>query len=211
MKTRQPKIRIRETASALNGFNQSFSINIINNKDPLIQLNETRNKINKFLSYKLKTLFGLKFIETIKVTFMKMKDDGFEHKIAHFNGKPQIITNQNQISQALKISKLQILNFIAQWQSEGSDWIIESVDNHFLNILVYRLLKGSSYIKLPQELNHHMKGLINLQNNDNKCFRWCHIRYLNPQDKDPHRIKKCDKDFINKLDYSGIEFPVRVN
>ena len=69
-------------------------------------------------------------------------------------------------------------------------------------------MKGSSYIELPQELRHHRKGLINMKNEDNECFRWCHIRYLNPQDKNPQRIKKSDKEFIKKLDYSGIEFPV---
>ena len=49
-----------------------------------------------------------------------------------------------------------------------------------------------------------------MKNEDNECFRWCHIRYLNPQDKDPQRIKKSDKAYINKLDYYGIEFPVNV-
>ena len=29
-----------------------------------------------------------------------------------------------------------------------------------------------------------------IMNNDNECFRWCHIRYLNPQEKDPQRSKK---------------------
>ena len=97
---------------------------------------------------------------------------------------------------------------IAQGVSKGSGWTIESVNNHYLNIVQYQPMKGSSYIKLPEELNNSKKGLINLQNNDNQCFRWCHIRYLNPQDKKPQRIKKSDKEYINKLDYSGIEFPV---
>ena len=51
--------------------------------------------------------------------------------------------------------------------------------------------------------------MINIKNkNDDECFRWCHIRYLNPQNKDPQRIKKADKKFIEKLNYSSIEFPV---
>ena len=32
-----------------------------------------------------------------------------------------------------------------------------------------------------------------MKNEDDECFRWCHIRYLNPQDKDPQRIKKTIK------------------
>ena len=38
-----------------------------------------------------------------------------------------------------------------------------------------------------------MKGLINLKNKDIECFKWCHIRFINPQNKDPDRIKKQDK------------------
>ena len=44
-----------------------------------------------------------------------------------------------------------------------------------------------------------------MKNEDNECFRWCHIRHLNPQDKDPQRIKKSDKQYIKNLDYTGIE------
>ena len=47
-----------------------------------------------------------------------------------------------------------------------------------------------------------------MKNKDNECFRWCHIRHLNPQGKNPQRIKKIDKQYIENLNYSGIEFPV---
>ena len=99
---------------------------------------------------------------------------------------------------------------ISQWISEGSGWTIQSVDNHYINIVKYQPMKGSSYMKLPQELQHSSKGLINMKNDHNKCFRWCHIRHLNPQNKDPQRIKKSDKAFIQNLDYKGIEFPVTI-
>ena len=69
-------------------------------------------------------------------------------------------------------------------------------------------MNGSSYIQLPQELRNSAKGLINMQNKDNECFRWCHIRYLNPQIKDPQRIKKSDKQYISNLKYDGVEFPL---
>ena len=50
--------------------------------------------------------------------------------------------------------------------------------------------------------------MINIKNQDNECFRYCHIRHLNPQEKNPQRIKKKDKEIIEKLDYSVIEFPI---
>lgn len=50
--------------------------------------------------------------------------------------------------------------------------------------------------------------LIYMKNTDNECFRWCHIRYLNPQDKDLHRIKKTDRNMVQELNYQSVEFSV---
>ena len=202
------KIKINEKAKALKGYTKSFEIGIKNNKDPLKQLQSTRKGIKFHIESILKSMKGLKFVENLKVTFKKNSKNEIITKTAYFNSKPKTIINKTQITEELQSSKHEILNITAQWISEGSGWTIESVDNHYLNIVQYEPMKGSSYIELPQELNNPKKGLINLKNNDNECFRWCHIRYLNPQDKNPQRIKKSDKEFIKKLDYSGIEFPV---
>ena len=204
-------IEIDKVAKALKRNVESFKISIIDNKDPLLQLQNTRKAIKDHIIKKLISKKGLKFIETIRVTFRKPKDNQIEFKTAFFNSKAQEITNNVMVAEALKLSKDHILNMVAQWISEGSGWTIESVDSHYLNIVKYQPIKGSSHIELPLELQHHLKGLINIKNNDNECFRWCHTRYLNPQDKNSQRIKKCDKEYINKLDYSGIEFPVKLN
>ena len=204
------KIKINEKAKALKGYTKSFEIGIKNNKDPLKQLQSTRKGIKFHIESILKSMKGLKFVENLKVTFKKNSKNEIIIKTAYFNSKPKTIINKTQITEELQSSKHEILNITAQWISEGSGWTIESVDNHYLNIVQYEPMKGSSYIKLPEELRHPKKGLINMKNNDNECFRWCHIRYLNPQEKDPQRIKKIDKEYINQLDYSGIEFPVTV-
>ena len=204
------KIKINEKAKALKGYTKSFEIGIKNNKDPLKQLQSTRKGIKFHIESILKSMKGLKFVENLKVKFKKNSKNEIITKTAYFNSKPKTIINKTQITEELQSSKHEILNITAQWISEGSGWTIESVDNHYLNIVQYEPMKGSSYIELPQELNNPKKGLINLKNNDNECFRWCHIRYLNPQDKYPQRIKKIDKEYINQLDYSGIEFPVTV-
>ena len=69
-------------------------------------------------------------------------------------------------------------------------------------------MHGSSYVELPMELRNPKIGLINIKNKDDECFRWCHIRHLNPQEKDPQRIKKEDKKMFNELNYDGIDFPL---
>lgn len=88
---------------------------------------------------------------------------------------------------------------------------MDSLVSHYINFAKYNPLDGGSYIILPKELRHAMKGLINIQNKkDNESFRWCHIRLLNPQDEHPERVKECDRAMVGKLDYSGVEFRVTV-
>ena len=153
---------------------------------------------------------GLKYVQTLKITFMKYSGKEIVIKTAFFNTPADTILNDIDIKDSLKFSIEYILNKIGSWISEGSGWNIKSVDSHYINIVKYQPLKGSSYIELPTELRNSAKGLINLQNKDNECFRWCHIRHLNPQEKYPQRIKKSDKEYVDKLDYSGIEFPVTI-
>ena len=203
-----PRTIIKQTDKALKGFTKSFEIDIKSNKDPLTQMQNTRKAVERHVTNLLNETKGLKYVETLKVTFEKISDGGIIEKTAYFNSAPQTIINQMEINEALQMSKQNILNQISQWISEGSGWTVQSVDSHYLNIVKYKPMNGSSYIQLPSELRNSAKGLINMKNEDNECFRWCHIRHLNPQDKDPQRIKKVDKPYVENLDYSGIEFPV---
>ena len=43
---------------------------------------------------------------------------------------------------------------------------------------------------LPIELRLPRKGLINIQNKDQKCFLQCHVSHINPSKEHPGKIKK---------------------
>jgi len=81
---------------------------------------------------------------------------------------------------------------------------VEKIDNIYINLVSYRPLKGSSYI----QLQNSAKGLISLKIKNNECFRWCHIRHLNPKKTNPQRIKRKDKALVDTLHYRGIAFPI---
>ena len=185
-----PRTEINETARAFQGFTKSYEVGIKNDKDPLVQLNTTRLAIAHFLKQLLPQMKGFKFIETLKITFKQQVGDEIIKQIGHFNSKPKTIINPQDLTPALDVNVEQIMNTIHKWISQGSAPIINSVNGHFINIIKYEPITGSSYIKLPTELQHHKHGIINPKNNDSQCFRWCHVRHLNPQNKDPQRIKK---------------------
>ena len=62
---------------------------------------------------------------------------------------------------------------------KDSDWITDSVIDHNINISKYNPLASSGYTKLPKELDHPRKVLINIQNIDgHECFKWFLVRCL---------------------------------
>ena len=90
------RTKIEQVANALKGYTKSFEIGIKNNKDPLEQLQSTRKAIEHHIRNILKSMKGLKFVETLKVTFKKLVNDETVYKTAHFNSKAQtIINNRN--------------------------------------------------------------------------------------------------------------------
>ena len=56
------------------------------------------------------------------------------------------------------------------------------------------------------------KRLINIKQRkkDQKCFLWCHARYIKPI-KTHLRITRKDKELVNDLNCDGIKFPAQGN
>ena len=92
--------------------------------------------------------------------------------------------------------------------NEESDWIVELIESQYISISTSRPLSRSSYVKMPAELRRPRKGIINIKNNDQKCFLWCHVRHINPVKTHQERIALKDKEIANDLDYDGVGFPV---
>ena len=76
-----------------------------------------------------------------------------------------------------------------------------------IDTVEYKPLKGSSYIPLPEYLANK-KGIINMKNEDDECFKWSITRAMYPIDSHPERITADLIEQSKKLDWSGIVFPV---
>ena len=201
---------IKEKSKALKGNVKSYEVSIVNSYDPSVQLNSTRIATIKFLIELLSITRGFKFNSTLKVRLSKRTENGTIYREPYFNAGPYTVTNSDSISESINNAIERILELIAGWLSEGSGWIFELVLLHNINIVSYFPLKGNSYIKLPEELRNPKKTLVNPKNVDNRCFLWCHNRYLNPLKVHPERITKADREYVKRLDYTGVTFPVTI-
>ena len=206
-----PKRIFKKLASALKNYTRSYKVSLLSNDDVLFELIDSENTIHDLLKKELDEFKAIKFIQTLKVIFEKIIEK-FSFKTGHFNSKPKILMNENEIPKIQKESQDEIINKIQEWVSEGSGWTIYSISSHHFNFINYQPLNGSSYIDLPTELINSSKGLINIINEDDKCFLYCHLYHLHKKEiiKNPQRVSKY-KQYVNEVDYSKIKFPVEQN
>ena len=89
----------------------------------------------------------------------------------------------------------------------GSGWRFEKVIKLVLHTTRWEPLYGGSYIPLDPYLANK-KALINMQNEDDKCFMWSVLRALYPKDTNPQRIDKDLKSKQDSINMKGIKYPV---
>ena len=169
-------MNIVKNKTAFSGYAQSYKIEIIDKKDVITQLEGSEMSIKNLFKDLLMEMKGFKYQITLNVLLDKVKSNDFiEYSAVYFNS----LTN-TVIGKKYHLNKCfnEIIFKLKNWISHGSGWNVDSILNQYLNISSYKPLSGSTYCKLPKELCHPIKGLINIQNNDNKCYLWCHVRYL---------------------------------
>ena len=152
----------------------SYKVEIVEKKDPIVQLEASKLSIKNLFS----ETKGFKYQITVEVLLKEDKHNGeIEFRPVYFNLVTKTVTNH-----MFKLEKSfeEILYMIDVWINNRSGWIIELTDYQCINISTYTPLLESSYIDLPVELRRPRKGLINIKNKDKKCFLWCHVRHINP-------------------------------
>ena len=146
----------------------SYKVEIIEKKNPVVQLEASKFSIGDLFSDLLNETKGFKYQITVKVLLKKYKLDGeIEFAPVYFNSLTKTVINHKF---RLENSFQEILYMIDVWINNESDSNVESIESQYINISTYRPLSRSFYIDLPVELRSPRKGLINIKNKDKKCF-----------------------------------------
>ena len=200
------ELKIVKTNNAFSGYARTYKIEIVDKRDVIVQLKSSDISLKELFKDLLVALKGFKYQVTLKALLSKVKSsDEIEYNPVYFNSFTKTVINEDyKLDECFN----EIIFRLENWISHGSGWIVEEMISQYLNLSSYLQLSGSTYVKLPKELSYPMKGLINIQNNDNKCSLWCHVRHLNCKGKNLWRISGKDREISRGLNYSGIEFPV---
>ena len=185
------ELNIVKNKTAFSCYTQSYKIEIIDKKEVIIQLKSSEISIENLLQDLLIKMKGFKYQNALCILISKVKSSDFiEYSTAYLNSLTKTVIGEEY---SLNECFNEILFRLENWISHGSGWNFDSILNQYLNISSYKPLSGSAYCKLPKELSRPMNGLINIQNDDNKCSLWRHVRYLNCNGKNLFSITKEDK------------------
>ena len=167
-----------------------------------------KRSINDLFRDLLEENRGFKYILSTRVTLKKWNNatNAYDIDTIFRNSDPITVINKRF---DLGIAYETLKHRLSIYSDGGSGWIIDKIEDIWITVANYEPLPGSSYFPLPIELRNSMKGLINLKNKDTKCFKWCHIKFMNPQNSHPERINNQGKKIESTLDYRGINFPMK--
>ena len=171
-------------------------------KDPLLLLSDHKVKVTDQLRKELQK-GGTEWYLSVQVQFKK------EGKTAEpvFRAHCQIALNPDDLDEGFQKSAKKIYQSLTEYQRDGSNWILDHVINLTLNVANYKPLSGSSFLDLPSYLKNK-NAIVNIKNNDQKCFLWSILAALYPSERNPDCVSHYEK-YEDSLNMTGISYPVR--
>ena len=129
--------------------------------------------------------------------------------ITHFSSKTHSMISDEDFGNEYPTMTAKVLESFAAYQKLGSGWRLHSIEMLEIFITKFRPLQGKSYKPLPKIIAKK-KAVINMENDDDQCFKWAVTRALHLVERDGERISKILKKQAEKYDWSGIEFPTKL-
>lgn len=198
-----------------NRFKSRYSQFIINNDFNINNIKEFMLRVRKAVLIKIEKYRrkhnNVKVNLNLNCAYINKRNDVFYH---NFQTKNLIFLNSSNKYDLYDDFIEQILNRHENLSDEniGSDWVLESINYLNININRLELIGGSSYIELPDHIKNK-KAIINVKNEDQRCFLYTIASYIINAKDNPHRpsiynnltnnLEKC----LNKK----INFPVKHN
>lgn len=136
------------------------------------------------------------------------KDEGSFFPLI-FTSKTQNTIDKDNINDLVNLSISNLQKRFEKYDSGATYITFSHFDKVIFYTAKYEALAGSSYIKLPKWLETK-KALVNVKNEDNKCFMWAVLSGLHPVKDNNDRVTKY-VPYANELNFEGIEFPVKKN
>ena len=122
------QLSVIKTDQAFRGYAMSYKVEIIERKDPIVQLEASKSSIKNLFSDLLNETKGFKYQITVKVLLKKYKlNREIEFAPVYFNSVAKTVRNYKF---RLENYFHEFLYMIDNWINNGSGWNVESISIH---------------------------------------------------------------------------------
>lgn len=178
--------------------------------DLLTFFTNIRYKIKETLAERSDKLRHIKWYLNVHVELTRETNDGeVDSSRPYFKSKTYILLSKNDIKddEINEAFQKQFQSF-DEYMARGSGWTLKHVISMGLHTFQYRPIGGSTYFKIPDTIgNSH--AVINVKNNDNKCFLWSILAHMHPRTNNPNRVAHYIS-YEQELNMKGISYPVQI-
>ena len=182
--TRDP-FEVEESKSALKKFAVQYRIIGKSGYDPKRFVSAVKETVENLLKYNSQT--NVKMILTRMMERTDIKTGDVVSQEADYHSITMVNLEGIDVSEQYKSAVDKMLESIANFQRLDSNWLFALIIHLAIHTINCEPIRGSSYIVLPSKLEDK-KAIVNLENEDNECFKWTVTRPLNPVGKNAERI-----------------------
>ena len=198
---------LKESKSALRQFTTQYTIEGRVGYDPQSFMLDVKQVVINFLRNNRRT--KVKLILRCNMEKISLSTgDIIMHKTS-FHSKAEVNLEGTDLDDLYDAMTDRVLESMETFQMRGSNWTFKAIICLEIHTVAYEPLKGNCYIPLPLKLVQK-KAIINIKNEDNKCFTWSVLRAFNPREEHAERIDKDLKKKEDSLNMTGIVYPVSV-
>ena len=129
------ELSIVKNNNVFKGYARRYKVKLLIKKDPLVQLEATKQSIIDLFKDLLNEIKSFKYKIVLAVLLSKIKSDGsIKYSPVYFNSATKtVINNEFSLDQPFE----ELLYRIDNWINQGSGWIIESIEGFYLNVSSY--------------------------------------------------------------------------
>ncbi|MCG7869684.1 MAG: DNA polymerase, partial [Candidatus Thiodiazotropha taylori] len=175
--------------------------------DMLIFFSNTRHRVLDYLQSRARRLGGVKWNLCVQVEMQR--DDVNEVAVTspYFRSRTYVLLSADDVNEHdLNEAMQKMYASLEKFMRDGSGWYLKKVVKLEIHTVIYKPLGGSTYLPLPKSLALG-QSILNIQNQDDKCFLYCLVASVHPAITEPE-LPEHYYPYVGEVNMSGITYPV---
>lgn len=207
------KVRVEEKNFAFQNRLQTFSVINENHTDIREFFNEAylhfSSRINSILDEYYIIKVSACFVANFEKVTLTQEGEQKETQKMYLNTCVEMIDFESDLHTFYNDYIVSPVNVrIDEVAIRGSGFSLAQILELNIQVSSFDPYSGSTYVSLPKFLQKK-RAVINVKNNDEKCFMYAVLSALFPNNNNPQRVDKY-LPYVNSLNFKGIKFPVEL-